>query len=175
MRSMTKRSGAFTLIEVLMVIALILILISLALAGASALTQGAQRKMALTQANVLVNAIKTYKTTYGKWPGQDQDKHDVVYNTNASLVILALTNNPRNVQMLDSSAGTITNGTILDPWYSAFVVAIDENDDGVLSFCCTNALYPGVVLTAAVNETVAVISWGKNPFKPGDRVYSWQK
>ena len=156
----------FTLIEMLVVVAIIGILMGALFPAMSAGFRNARRGRAQHEISGLVAAIKSYHSEYNKWPCPENGTDDQTFydaNGNASAadaqakVINLLTNNPSKVRFLDVSASSLTNGFYVDPWGHPYVIAMDTDFDNhckiktVGKFTGTNVL----------NKGVCVWSWGE--------------
>lgn len=176
-RSDGTRAG-FTLVELLVVILIIAVLLSLIFPAIGALRRAAMIRKAAAHGTQIANALKDYRTVYGKWPAQIQGTQDNTYDTDVEQVpiITALTNNPRGTAFLEIPEGVMSNGCYLDPWRVPFVIAMDENGDGNVTINATitspsDSLGP----LSLSNQTAAVLSWGKNPGSPQNRrICSWE-
>lgn len=166
----------FTLLEMLVVLLIIAILACLVFPAINAMQRAAARNNTATRAQVLVNAIKEYKNDYKDFPGQTQGAGDRTYDevTYRHAVILnAMTNNPRR-RVYSEYAENLTTNCFLDAWNRPFVIAIDENNDGMASFNGSLA-GTGLTFTNSVRETVAIMSWGWDPSNSATWLYSWVK
>ena len=160
---------AFTLIEMLTVVAIILILAALLTPAVKKLFEHAARQKAGARVQVVAHAIKQYETIYGKWPGQTQGNEDGLVDL--ALVVSNLTYNPRSVILIEYPPSWLsTNGTFRDPWDRELYIAMDENRDGLVEVKATS---PVIFTENVSNETVAIISWGANPEDERDRIFSW--
>jgi prepilin-type N-terminal cleavage/methylation domain-containing protein len=167
---------AFTLIELLTVIAIILILAALLLPAINALMRQAQRSKTASQVVAIANAIQAYRNTYSRWPGQDQGASDNV--ADPELIVRDLVDNPRNIPFLDlKPAWTNVYGYFVDPWEQEIEIAMDENEDGdvsVVSWSCAEVT--GVNMSTNVEgRTVLVMSWGPDPANRDKWVLSWRR
>ena len=165
-----RHCAAFTLIELLTVVAILALLVGLLFPAANLVRQSAKRRQAQQQAQALVQAVKEYRLAYGKWPGQSQDATDFV-GTVCTALLGELTNNPRNTPFLGSLDGMVTNNSFLDPWGRAYIVALDENGDGSITNI-GDAFAPA--LATNVRDSAAVASWGPDTHNAEKRVYSWE-
>jgi prepilin-type N-terminal cleavage/methylation domain-containing protein len=202
-RVIWRNGGGFTLIELLAVIAIIAILASLLFPAVQSLMQAARRRKASTEAKALVNAIKAYRNTYGRYPLQSQGAKDVTYPDEINLVtdtvgkntrqwtvvgplLPGSPENPRQLPLLEISPNSLKkdrngNEYYADPWGRPYVIALDESGDQMTS--PTNQLagagymvrYPWTGdRRVLTNETVVVLSWGSHPLRKGNRkVMSW--
>jgi prepilin-type N-terminal cleavage/methylation domain-containing protein len=160
----------FTLLEVLVVVMIIGMLVALLMPAASTLRQTAKRKQAATRAISLIQAIKSYRQVYGKFPGQVQDIKD--QDVEPEDLIHALTNNPRGTYFLEFADNELdSDGALLDPWEMRFVVSMDENGDKSTDLKATSS---GISFSTNVpGESICVMSWGGKPSDKKARVYSW--
>ncbi|MEI6217336.1 MAG: type II secretion system protein [bacterium] len=169
-----KRHEGFTLLELLTVVMVIMILTGLLLPAISAIRRAADRAKAAARAQVMVNAIKLYRTSYPTYPAQIQGATNWTYDDGSaghkhSAIIDALTNNPRRI-VFNEVIENLTTNSYLDSWNRPYVIAIDEDGDGTLNISST--LYvPN--FTTNIQETVAIMSWGPDPSNSTGRLYSW--
>jgi prepilin-type N-terminal cleavage/methylation domain-containing protein len=168
----TRHEG-FTLIELLIVVMVIMILTGLLLPAISAIRRAAERAKTAARAQVMVNAIKVYRTSYPTYPGQIQGAVDCTYDDSVgqkhSVIIDALTNNPRRI-IFNEVVENLTTNSYLDSWNRPYVIAIDEDGDGIVNMSST--LYVPNFSTS-IQETVAIMSWGPDPSNSTGRLYSW--
>ena len=174
--------SAFTLIELLVVIAIIGILAALLLPAVKSMMTESARSKAATQVVAVANAIRAYRTEYGRWPGQTIASADGSLGNTAptqAAILGGLTNNPRGKVFLDIKQSWLsTNGNpvvLWDHWQRPLLIAMDEDANNVvgpITWTGAGSLGP----TSVVNQTVLVMSWGPEPVKrPEKRVFSWQR
>lgn len=169
------RQRGFTLLELLVVVAVIAILASLLLPAAHAVRQAAKRRQARTTALAVCESAKNYRGTYGKFPGQTQGLVDQFVPP--EVVISALTNNPRGTVYFELKDRELDDaGLLLDPWDRPFVISMDENGDGTTHLDASITTSTGTydIDTNVVREAVCVMSWGPDPANEETRVYSWK-
>lgn len=187
---------AFTLIELLTVIAIIAVLMGLLFPAIGAAKESAKKTQAKNDCVQIVTAVKAYYTEYGKYPltgssTSDYSSPGAPAATSNSAVINELrsnasaTINPRQIVFLevpdakDSGAGATryrsgvspsaggSGGDWYDPWGYAYGIAIDGNYDNQLK----NPIASGTLYTG-------VVAWslGKKNDKneTSDHVYSWK-
>lgn len=136
----TRRNGSpsFTLIEIMVVVAIIAILAGLLFPVVLGALERYRVKHALTDTHRIVIAIKAYRAEYGKWPGQIQAVEDMSYMTSNFIVIQALTtssNNPKRIQFLPIQTKWLDDlGNFVNPWGVPYLIGMDESDDGDMSF-----------------------------------------
>jgi hypothetical protein len=117
-----------------------------------------------------VAAVKAYKQEYGRWPGSTFTS-DTTYQDGQSMQLLAALSgsdsptveNPKSVRFLE---GAQSNGTMLDPWGTQYLVLIDSDDSNSLNYQSK---------TAAIS--VLAVSFGKDKKQDatpgsGDDVFS---
>jgi type II secretory pathway pseudopilin PulG len=153
-------------------VALALVLLGLILASITVLRESADREEVEARLQLIERAMQDYRTEYGRWPCQDQGQRDRTY-TNSACIVTALLNNPKRRPFIELDDIESDRGMLLDPWSRSYVVATDDNGDGVVRLCCTNA---GIVLSTALqHRAVAVMSWGPSPDLESDRILSWTR
>lgn len=182
--------GAFTLIEMLVVITIILILVGMLVPAVKKMMIESARSKAASQAMAVANAIQAYRNTFGQWPGQTQGARD---NIAAHKDILnALTNNLRSQTFLEAKGEWLIEGYLVDPWRRVMVIAMDENDDDKVSVgldqapaaTCLRVLADGSVdtetpsvnlVTNVPRAKVLVFSYGPDLENPNKWVTSWDR
>lgn len=178
----SRARRAFTLLELLVVVAIIGLLMGIILAGVGAVKEGARRARAKLEAQSVIEAIQQYRTEFGHWPGQDENNlgADAVYATEAELkpVYLALTNNARDRAYIEIPKGSSSRcGCVfLDPWLRPYAVIMDYTGNGELEQVSLTLDSPaGCMGPTNVEEEVAVFSWGNKPGRSTRWVYTWPK
>lgn len=187
---------AFTLIELITVIAIILILMGLLFPALNSVKLSAQKLSAKSDVINIVNAVKAFNAEYGQYPTVTTGTFGVTTGTNALLIDVLRTGtasalNPRGIVFLEApivkdrnnpKSGIGTNGTTLgtfyDPWGSAYQIIVDVN--------YTNTLpNPYNANTGAGPATISggIIAWSlgrdktlglSGSFTNSDDVISWQ-
>ncbi|MBU4274133.1 MAG: type II secretion system GspH family protein [Planctomycetes bacterium] len=147
--------AAFTLLEMMLVIGIIVILAGLLFPVIIGASKHAKEKQASAETRTILMAIKAYRQEYGKWPAQTQATQDVTYITNNYLVIQPLLGknilddngkptNPKNKIFLNLQVNTNNNpdyaGNYLDPWGIPYVICMDEEENNSLSIVWSNIL-----------------------------------
>ena len=143
--SAPRASGAFTLLEVMLVIGIIAILAALLFPVIIGARARAKETQAAAETRTILVAIKVYRQEYGKWPAQIQATQDTTYITNNWLVIQPLLGsnlinngrawNPKNKIFLNMQVNTNNPdyaGNYLDPWGIPYVICMDESGDNQL-------------------------------------------
>jgi len=164
------RCRAFTLIELLTVVSIILLLAALLTPAVMKLIKLAARQKAATQIESITHAIKQYEVTYGKWPGQTMNDSDG--SITPAQILTNLVDNPRRETFLEYPPDWVSaSGVFQDRWDQEIYIAMDENRDGRVD---VDHSYAGsTVTTNVLNESVAIFSWGPNPSEERDRIFSW--
>jgi len=143
-----RASGAFTLLEVMLVIGIIAILASLLYPVIIGASRRAREKQAAAETRTILMAIKAYRQEYGKWPAQIQAMQDVTYITNNYCVIQPLLGsnlngfNPKNKIFLNLQVNTNNNpdyaGNYLDPWGIPYLICMDDDGNNGLAIEWSN-------------------------------------
>ena len=132
----------FTLIELLMAIAIIVILAAIAIPVTTSAIKKAETAKAQAEMTTLVNALKSYETTYGILPlkcfteGTDDKtlKDDDAYEKlirilqGENLEISSKKMNARKIAFLEVQGNT--EGEFTDPWGNNYAILIDTTGDG---------------------------------------------
>jgi type II secretory pathway pseudopilin PulG len=151
-----ERASAFTLLELLVVITIIIILVSFLFPAFRGIQDQAKRTQAKNDLNQIVTAVNAFYTEYGKYPVLDTTTADTTatYYTNNNVLFDILryditrdattkvtTLNPRQVVFIEPpiakdqttpKLGIRTNtGVWYDPWGIAYHVTIDANYNAV--------------------------------------------
>ncbi|MCF7849525.1 MAG: type II secretion system GspH family protein [Kiritimatiellales bacterium] len=139
-----KNKNAFTLIELLIVIAVIGILMSIMMPAISGAKRSAMKAQAQTEMKSIETAIKSYFNEYGKLPAPSdfsQGGGDLPLDPdNSKKVIMVLTAdeaeggtaNPREIMFLEPQ-GNNQQGEFNDPWGEQYRIALDTSYDGELN------------------------------------------
>jgi type II secretory pathway pseudopilin PulG len=201
MQKSSGRAAAFTLIELLIVISIIIILMGLLFPVFRGAQDQAKRVQAKNDLAQIVTAVNAFYAEYGKYPLPDDATDDFTFGTggdrttNETLLNplrgLDPTLNPRQIVFISppdvkdpanprSGIGTgSATGQYFDPWGTNYVVRIDGDYEGrVGNPYSSNA-------GATPDLQIGVIAWslGKNKAggsddkktgANGDDVISWQ-
>jgi prepilin-type N-terminal cleavage/methylation domain-containing protein len=171
----TDCSG-FTLLELLVVLAMALVLAAVVSPAARKIFRSANRGKAGAEIHCIAQGLKAYRTALGQWPGQTQDAQDGTYAdpSGHGVLLAGLTNAPEGKTFLEIPETVLRDGVWRDPWGRAYVIALDESGDGRTDLSATLADPPQTAETN-VADTVAVMSWGPDPSDPDRRVCSWSR
>lgn len=144
----------FSLIELLIVMAVIAILVALIFPVIMGAREKARKKQAVVEAHNLALALKAYYMEFGQWPNQSQAALDTTYFTNNYQVILPLIGyNPRGKIFLTLQFSTFAGANVvagrqtdfatnfIDPWGVPYVICLDENMDVNCQLSVSNVLY----------------------------------
>jgi type II secretion system protein G len=118
--SILRRRDAFTLIELLIVIAIIAILAGIAFPAMQGALDSAKRGQARNDASQIASAIKAYRLEFGRLPAAGSE-------------IAAITgDNPKKIIFLEAKQAKggkngISGGTMLDPWGQPYTIKTDES------------------------------------------------
>ncbi len=178
--------AAFTLIELLTVIAIIAVLMGLLFPAISGVKDTAKKAQAKNDVTGIVNAVKAYYTEYGMYPVDsssgpyENKKVDKSLTDVLTGVAAGATRNPRRIPFMEIPAakgsGTskkegLDAGNFYDPWGNIYDISIDtpDYDNELPDPTGGTALNTGtIVWSVGKDETLAT---GTNK---GDDVYSWK-
>ena len=164
------KRGGFTLVELLVVVTIIGLLVGLISVAVPKAIESGMKAKAKGELTAIVAAVKAYKQEYGRWPSSTFTS-DTTYQDGQSIQLLAALSgsnsptveNPKSVRFLE---GAQSNGTMLDPWGTQYLVLIDSDDSNSLNYQSK---------TAAIS--VLAVSFGKDKKQDatpgsGDDVFS---
>jgi len=185
-------SGAFTLIELMVVIAIIAVLMGLAFPAYQGVQNAAKKTQAKNDLVQIVTAVNAFYTEYGKYPlpagaaGADDYTYGDAATPNKPLMIILTgknaTDNPRGIAFLAPPIATRANayGVELDnagnptsdfnhPWskpdfHEPYRICIDEDYDG--------AVRDPELPARKIPAGVIAWSFGKNTTAP--KIYSYK-
>lgn len=188
--------SAFTLIELLTVIAIIAVLMGLLFPAIGGVKESARKAQAKNEAIGIVNAVKGYYTEYGKYPlltgtsgGKYTSDNDKLFNVLRAISGLSgeqLALNPRKISFIEvpsakgtgaaQKAGITTNGVFVDPWGNPYQIWIDDDYNNEITNPYGSNKGAGV---DPLNTGVIAFSFGKDKskastFTGSDDVISWQ-
>jgi prepilin-type N-terminal cleavage/methylation domain-containing protein len=192
--------AAFTLIELLTVIAIIAVLMGLLFPALNIAKEGARKAQASTDVRSIVSAIKGFQTEYGRYPQPSTNTSDTIIspakpNANNSIMnILRCTGTgsevntrqivyiePRMAKGNTNVGGIGTDGVFFDPWGMAYGIAMDTNYDGGIK--TSDGLQYTSITTGTLSYGAVAWSFGKDaqPGTKGDKklegsddIVSWQ-
>jgi prepilin-type N-terminal cleavage/methylation domain-containing protein len=157
-----KRHG-FTLIEMLVVIAIIMILIGLLVPAFSKVKDHAKKVRANAEARQIETAWKAYLADHRVWGGapvgssaRQMGPTEVAWLQGA---------NPKGIMYLEIQASALVSGYFVDPWKRAYEFAVDTDYDNQVPLGPTVAM-----------RSVAVWSLGRNGTRElvgGDDIQNW--
>ena len=132
----TPEPPAFTLIELLIVIAIIGILMSLLFPAVNNAIDAAKKAQAKNDVTQIATAVIAYETEYGRLPDTNSGAQNVdgdwlkaLGGSNVSSL------NPRQIVFIEiqgakkSKSGTNAGGTFVDPWGGNYKIAFDGDYD----------------------------------------------
>jgi prepilin-type N-terminal cleavage/methylation domain-containing protein len=189
------RPRAFTLVEMLVVIAIIAILAGILLPALGAAKTKAKVAQARTEMNTLINGIKQYESEYNRYPASttaEQTGADYTFGLsnepNAHVIAILLdkdvlsnaggTRNPRHLTFFNAkqpgdttSPGIGSDWEFRDPWGTPYVISLDINRDEK----CRDAFYS----RAAVSRDPSgggyngLVDVGNNVFEGNQPIMVW--
>ena len=196
-----RRRNAFTLIELLTVIAIIAILIALLFPAIKSSLQKAEIAQAQNDVKNIEGALKAYYTEYGKWPNGNGIATDYSYGSppplypnycgNYGLMDTLrsiqdsdpggcgngmFVNNPRKIQFIEIPTKSLDQyGNFLDPWKHPYQITLDTGFDNICQNLAAGGPSPvGLPPNAVTNRNVVVWSFGPDGIAgTKDDITSW--
>ena len=189
-----KGASAFTLIELIVVILIIMTLAALVMTAASGVLDHAKKTQAKNDVTQIVTAVNAFYSEYGKYPVPAGTTTDAFFGTgtapagcttvgNNNLLFDALrgldpTTNPRAIVFLSPktaknttppkggiSQSTGTVGQYMDVWGSQYAIAIDSDYNNQISNPYSDS--DGSAGTSPLRFGVIAYSYGKNGARGG--------
>jgi len=136
-------SRAFTLIELLIVIAIIGILMALLFPAVNGAIDAARKAQAKNDVTQIATAVTAYETEYGKLPTNSIGT--VSLNLVKILTAQDDAENPRKISFIEvgiakkGKSGTNATGFV-DPWGALYNITVDDNYNNEVTSAGTNAL-----------------------------------
>jgi prepilin-type N-terminal cleavage/methylation domain-containing protein len=192
MKTSTSRRAAFTLIELLTVIAIIAVLMGLLFPAVNAAKEAGRKAQASADVKGIVTAAKSFQTEYGKYPmpttasvaaGKDklfQGTGSPDWNAelirvlrNVETVTSGTFVNSRRIsymepRMIKNTANRVAgvdpnNSCYYDPWGTPYLVGVDYSYDGELkSADGGKPAYTTAPYNSSVPYPVVALSYGKD-------------
>jgi len=169
--TLRAREGAFTLVELLVVISIIGMLAGLMSVAIPKAMESGRKAKAKGELTAIVAAVKAYKQEYGRWPGTNTTSDTTFKGSDSESLLAALSGtnntlvqNPKSVRFLE---GASPDGVMIDPWKkNQYLILIDTDESNSLNY-----------MGKTVSISVLAVSFGKDfvqdadPTK-GDDVFS---
>jgi prepilin-type N-terminal cleavage/methylation domain-containing protein len=194
--SSSSRCAAFTLIELLTVIAIIAVLMGLLFPAVGAVKDAARKTEAKNQLVQIVNAVKAFYAEYGRYPVKEGSTGDSEYAADNDTLFNVLRGyafegyqlglNPRKIPFIEVPVAKDLNaprsgqsgGVYYDPWGSPFRVLMDgDYDNKVKNPYSEGAGYPDIeagVVAWSLGKDKQGGSGNKKDKTSSDDVLSWQ-
>jgi len=178
-----RKSTAFTLIELLIVIAIIGILMSLLFPAVNSAIDAARKAQAKNDVTQIATAVIAYETEYGKLPTNPTTDDTITAKADAGGVISILgnlnteTGNPRQIVFIETQPAKkgksgISNNLYVDPWGGTYQIKLDGTYDNTFS----NVSVPSLSSDSGTETPTVkrkVMVWSTNSsFRK--RVRSWE-
>jgi prepilin-type N-terminal cleavage/methylation domain-containing protein len=130
-----RRLAAFTLVELLVVMAIIAILAGLGLAAMQGAMNSSKRAQARNDVNQLASAVKSYTLEYGRLPESGK-------------VVAALTGeNPKKIVFFEAKPAKgepprngLSGTEMMDPWGKPYTFQLDEDYDNKVNGILTTVI-----------------------------------
>ena len=170
----------FTLVEMMVVVAIIGILVSVTLPMVGRMVEAARRTTARTDLTSLVAAIRGYHSEYGRFPLEAaewiDDNRELLNVLRARPRIGNMgpphSQNPRRIVFLNVSDGSLSrtgnqvdpDPNFIDPWGRPYRIALDRNFTGTVN----------TEVGSVDRRTVVAWTRGRDPDNPDNWIRSWE-
>jgi len=158
-----SRTG-FTLIEMLVVIAIIAIIAGIVFPAVTRGLRTAKRNVAASEAKSIAGAIRVFYDDYGWLPvpaaNQGGSEDGLVSDSKEVIQVLLGDNetvNPKGKLYLDTDVAT-SDGTMLDPWGTQYSVLLDLNFDGRLTYRGSEFTQRAIVISSGRDLTLVPVT-----------------
>jgi len=177
MRAFHKNKNAFTMVELLVVMAIIVLIASIMLPAIGSAKKAAMRSKARADIKMLHTAIMSFKNAYDRYPlhgtvvNQNIDINYYEHEENAVLIETLRgdheEDNPRGISFIKITEGSLDeDGSFVDPWavedsnYGApYYAMVDSDYDGEIEVEIDDEVH-GVEINTVSNHAIAVWSLG---------------
>lgn len=128
-----KTSGGFTLVEILVVIAILGILMAMMVPAAGVILQKAKKSTARGGAMIVETGLAKYRMEYGVWPDFAKGKSKKHF-TDSEFVETMMpagdgappADNLKRVRFIEGSKETVKDGQFVDPWGNPYQYLVNE-------------------------------------------------
>ena len=166
-----KSPRGFTVIELLVVVAIIGILMSLLFPAVQTALDAAKKAQAKNDVTQIATAIVAFDTEYGRLPSTNPAPQQLTGEVLNALVASNDTLNPRKIIFMEvlsykRGKGGISNGIFVDPWANSYYVALDSDYDNQVGVSTNGS----TTANSSIMKKVGV--WNTNA-KSRQQVRSW--
>ena len=143
-----KMKKGFTLVEMLVVIAILGILMAMMVPAAGIILKRAKVSQAKTDARVVVTVLMKYYAEYNRWPSIATNSEPQHLTDKAWVMVMSpappqagdppSVDNFKRIILFTPSAGALATtglypGAFVDPWGQPFEYSVDLNHDGMIT------------------------------------------
>jgi prepilin-type N-terminal cleavage/methylation domain-containing protein len=156
-----KSPRGFTVIELLVVLALMFILMTLLFPAVQSALDAAKKAQAKNDVTQIATAMVAFDTEYGRLPSTDPAPQQLTGDVLKALTAQNDTLNPRKIVFLEvqdfkRGRGGLKGGIFVDPWEKSYYLALDTDYDNHIGVSTTG----GVAGDSEIMKKVGV--WNNN-------------
>ncbi len=167
------RTGGFTLVELLVVMAIIAMLITILVPTVGVARRAAMEARARSEIQSIVTAVRSYMNDYSRLPGR-ADVYGAGTDNRRLFDILraqTATDNPRQIMYLEIADSSLVNGNYVDAWRNQYRVAFDRDYNNEIDLSSVDGI--GRTLSGVQVAAWSIGAPSDIPDDPVRRITSW--